>query len=68
MLERLGLRAVGETPFETCAEFVSAMEAGGVPALKVVAKDLKVLELYQARALSYDGIEVDILEHPVTDA
>ena len=66
--ERLGLWAAGETPFETRADFVSAMEAGGVAALEVVARDLKALGLYQARALSYDGVEVDILEHPLSDA
>ena len=65
---RLGLWAAGETPFETRPAFVSAMEAGGVAALEVVARDLKALGLYQARALSYDGVEVDILEHPLTDA
>ena len=65
---RLGLWAAGETPFETRGDFVSAMEAGGVAALEVVARDLKALGLYQARALSYDGVEVDILEHPLTDA
>ena len=65
---RLGLWAAGETPFDTRVEFVSAMEAGGVAALEVVARDLKALGLYQARALSYDGVEVGILEHPLTDA
>ncbi|MXY38884.1 MAG: methylase [Rhodospirillaceae bacterium] len=63
---RLGLWAAGETPFETRTEFVSAMEAGGVAAMEVVARDLKALGLYQARALAYDGVEVDILEHPLT--
>ena len=63
---RLGLWAVGETPFEKRTDFVSAMEAGGVAAMEVVARDLKALGLYQARALAYDGIEVDILEHPLT--
>ena len=63
---RLGLWGSGETPFETRADFVAAMEAGGVAALEVVARDLKALGLYQARALSYDGVEVDILEHPLT--
>ena len=66
--ERLGLWAAGETPFEKRTDFVSAMEAGGVAALEVVARDLKALGLYQARALSYDGVEVDILEHPLSDA
>ena len=28
---------------------------------------IKALGLYQARALSYDGVEVDILEHPLSD-
>ena len=65
---RLGLWAAGETPFDTRVEFVSAMEAGGVAALEVVARDLKALGLYQARALSYDGVEVNILEHPLSDA
>ena len=63
---RLGMWAAGETPFEKRTEFVSAMEAGGVAAMEVVARDLKALGLYQARALAYDGIEVDILEHPLT--
>ena len=63
---RLGLWAAGETPFETREAFVSAMEAGGVAAMEVVARDLKALGLYQARALSYRGVEVDILEHALT--
>ena len=64
--QRLGLWAAGETPFETRVEFVTAMEAGGVAAMEVVARDLKALGLYQARALSYDGVEVEILQHPLT--
>ena len=63
---RLGLWAAGETPFDRRTDFVSAMEAGGVAAMEVVARDLKALGLYQARALAYDGIEVDILEHSLT--
>ena len=65
---RLGLWASGDTPFEDRSDFIAAMEAGGVAALEVVARDLQALGLYQARALSYDGIEVDILEHPLSDA
>ncbi len=63
---RLGLWAAGETPFEKRTDFVAAMEAGGVAAMEVVARDLKALGLYQARALAYDGVEVDILEHPLS--
>ena len=65
---RLGLWSSGDTPFEDRSDFIAAMEAGGVAALEVVARDLQALGLYQARALSYDGIEVDILEHPLSDA
>ena len=64
--QRLGLWGSGETPFEQRTDFVIAMEAGGVAAMEVVARDLKALGLYQARALSYDGVEVAILEHPLS--
>ncbi len=63
---RLGLWATIETPFDTRNSFVQSMDAGGVAAMEVVARDLKALGLYQARILSYDGIEVDILEHRLT--
>ena len=63
---RLGLWGAGETPFLTRTEFVVAMDAGGVAAMEVVARDLKALGLYQARALAYTGVEVDILEHTLT--
>ena len=65
---RLGLWAAGETPFDTRSDFILAMEAGGVAAMEIVSRDLKALGLYQARALSYDGIEIDILEHSLTTA
>ena len=65
---RLGLWSAGDTPFGNRTDFVCAMEAGGVAALEVVARDLKALGLYQARALNYDGVEVDILEHRLTEA
>ncbi len=64
---RLGLWGTPETPFPTRSDFVQAMDAGGVAALEVVARDLKALGRYQARALSYTGVEVDILEHVLTD-
>ena len=64
--QRLGLWGTDETPFEKRTDFVSAMESGGVAAMEVVARDLKALGLYQARALSYDGVEVELLEHALT--
>ncbi len=65
---RLGLWATDRTPFDDRDKFMQAMEAGGVAALEVVARDLKALGLYQARALSYTGVEIDILEHSITPA
>jgi hypothetical protein len=43
------------------------MTAGGVAAMEVVARDLKALGLYVARALSFEGVEYEILEHPITE-
>ena len=66
---RLGLWGQGaEYPFPSRESFVSAMEAGGVAAMEVVARDLKTLGLYTARALSFEGVEYDVLEHKLTDA
>ena len=59
---------VGEHfPFATRAEFVAAIEAGGVAAMEVLARDLKALGLYAARSLSYHGVEYDLVEHQLTD-
>lgn len=66
---RLGLWGQGpEYPCPSRESFVSAMEAGGVAAMEVVARDLKTLGLYTARALSFDGVEYDVLEHALTPA
>jgi hypothetical protein len=54
------------TPFATRAEFVEAIEAGGVAAMEVLARDLRSLGLYTARSLSYDGVEYEMLEHALT--
>jgi len=53
-------------PFATRAEFVQAIEAGGVAAMEVLARDLKALGLYAARSLSYEGIEYELIEHQLT--
>jgi hypothetical protein len=63
---RLGLWGVGDYPFQSREEFMTAMEAGGVAAMEIVARDLKALGLYIARALSFEGVEYDILEHALT--
>lgn len=63
--ERLGLWGE-DTAFTNRAEFVQAMEAGGVAAMEVISRDLKAMGLYTARSLSYDGVEVELLEHPLS--
>ena len=60
---RLGLWGTGDFPFATRAEFVAAMEGGGIAAMEVLARDLKALGLYAARSLSFEGIEYEIVEH-----
>jgi predicted RNA methylase len=64
--QRLGLWGGEDFPFATRAEFVEAIEAGGVAAMEVLARDLKALGLYTARSLSYDGIEYELVEHQLT--
>ena len=64
--QRLGLWGGADFPFATRQEFVAAMEAGGIAAMEVLARDLKALGLYAARSLSYEGIEVEIVEHALS--
>jgi hypothetical protein len=64
--QRLGLWGGEDFPFATRAEFVEAMEAGGVAAMEVLARDLRSLGLYTARSLSYD-VEYELIEHPLSD-
>lgn len=61
--QRLGLWGGEDFPFASRADFVSAIEEGGVAAMEVLARDLKALGLYAARSLSFDGVEYDLLEH-----
>ncbi len=65
--QRLGLWGGEDFPFATRAEFVEAIEDGGVAAMEVLARDLRSLGLYTARSLSYDGVEYELIEHPLTD-
>jgi hypothetical protein len=64
--QRLGLWGGADFPFATRAEFVEAIEAGGVAAMEVLARDLKSLGLYAARSLSYAGVEYELVEHALT--
>jgi predicted RNA methylase len=64
--QRLGLWGGEDFPFSTRAEFVEAIEAGGVAAMEVLARDLRALGLYTARSLSFDGVEYELVEHELT--
>ncbi|MGW1419867.1 strawberry notch-like NTP hydrolase domain-containing protein [Bradyrhizobium manausense] len=64
--QRLGLWGGADFPFATRAEFVEAIEQGGVAAMEVLARDLKALGLYAARSLPYEGVEYELLEHQLT--
>ncbi|SMH43437.1 strawberry notch family protein [Azospirillum agricola] len=64
--QRLGLWGGEDFPFATRAEFVEAIEAGGMAAMEVLARDLRSLGLYSARSLSYDGVEYELLEHALS--
>ena len=64
--QRLGLWGGEDFPFATRAEFVEAIEEGGVAAMEVLARDLRSLGLYTARSLSYDGVEYELVEHQLT--
>ncbi|WP_279482925.1 strawberry notch family protein [Aureimonas sp. SK2] len=64
--QRLGLWGGEDFPFGTRAEFVEAIEAGGVAAMEVLARDLRALGLYTARSLSFDGVEYELVEHALT--
>ena len=64
--QRLGLWGGEDFPFSTRSEFVEAIEAGGVAAMEVLARDLRALGLYTARSLSFDGVEYELVEHELT--
>lgn len=65
--QRLGIWGSEDFPFANRAEFVSAIEDGGVAAMEVLARDLKSLGLYTSRSLSYYGVEYNLLEHELTE-
>lgn len=64
---RLGLWGP-ETSFPDREQFISSIRQGGIAAMELVARDLKASGLYLARALSFAGVEYDILKHELTPA
>ncbi len=64
--QRLGLWGGTDFPFATREEFIQAVDAGGVAAMEVLARDLKALGLYAARSLSYEGVQYELVEHELS--
>ena len=62
---RLGLWGEG-TAFADRSSFIARIREGGIAAMELVARELKAMGVYTARALSYAGVEYDILEHVLT--
>jgi hypothetical protein len=62
---RLGLWGEG-TAFPDRTSFIARIREGGIAAMELVARELKAMGVYTARALSYAGVEYDILEHALT--
>jgi hypothetical protein len=62
---RLGLWGP-ETAFTNREQFIAGIRKGGIAAMELVARDLKALGLYTARALSFAGVEYEILRHELT--
>jgi len=62
---RLGLWGP-TTAFADRRAFVDSLRRGGIAAMELIARDLKMQGLYVARALSFAGVEYDILEHRLT--
>ncbi|AOR81012.1 MULTISPECIES: strawberry notch-like NTP hydrolase domain-containing protein [Novosphingobium] len=63
---RLGLWH--NSAFETREAFMTAISDGGIAAMEIVARDLKAMGFYTARALTFSGVEYDPLEHQLTTA
>ncbi|WP_235955143.1 strawberry notch-like NTP hydrolase domain-containing protein [Sphingobium psychrophilum] len=61
---RLGLW--GNAAFPTREAFMAAISDGGIAAMEIVARDLKAMGFYTARALTFEGVEYDPLEHRLT--
>lgn len=62
---RPGLACGGRGRIRNREAFVADIR-DGIAAMELVARDLKSLGLYTARALSFAGVEYEILEHCLT--
>lgn len=63
--DRLGIWGHG-TPFPSKLDFFNAVQAGGLSAMEIVARDLKSMGRYLARTLSFEGVTQEQLVHRLT--
>jgi len=63
--DRLGLWGEG-TPFADKRDFINKIQAGGLAAMELVARDMKAMGVYIARNLGYNGVTYGTLEHQLT--
>lgn len=63
--ERLGLWGEG-TAFRDRETFLDKMTQGGTASMELVARDMKAMGVYNARFISYDGVQYDTLRHKLT--
>ncbi|MHB1394986.1 MAG: strawberry notch-like NTP hydrolase domain-containing protein, partial [Clostridia bacterium] len=54
------------TAFDNLSDFVSKIQAGGLAAMELIARDLKAMGLYIARNVSFKGVGYSTLEHNLT--
>ena len=66
--ERLGLCGTNVSGFPDLHSFVSQIDAAGMLGMELVAKDMKSMGLYNARSLSYEGTEFEMVHHTLTEA
>lgn len=63
--ERLGLWGEG-TAFRDRETFLDKMTQGGTASMELVARDMKAMGVYNARSISYDGVQYETLRHKLT--
>lgn len=65
--ERLGLWGVKDSPFSCRDSFISKINKGGITALEIVARHMKLTGVYLSRSIGFTGVEYATLEHQLTD-
>ena len=63
--ERLGLWGEG-TSFRDRETFLDKLMQAGTAGMELVARDMKAMGVYNARSISYDGVQYDTLRHKLT--